>query len=144
MKFSMKDCFEFQKWRQNSVQPGGNTGTIQIQTWWREKLEVSVHVSMHVNFTPVVCCIFQDDNIPMPMAHMLWPCGFVRMKPMSAICQLDRCYDPNGAFKGDFQKMSVMAFSSTIAQLEGLYYHSKLFRSIDLDLYGMMNGDHFI
>lgn len=59
---------------------------------------------------------------------------------MSSIFQLARCCDPNRAFKGDFQKMSVMAFSSAIAQLQGLYYKSKLVRSINLHLYMKMTG----
>lgn len=42
------------------------------------------------------------------------------------------------------KKMSVMAFPSTISRLQGLYYRWKLFRSIALDLYEMINRDHFI
>ena len=72
--------------------------------------------------------------------HTWWPCGLVRMKPMSSIFQLARCCDPNRAFKGDFQKMSVMAFSSAVAQLQGLYYKSKLVKSINLHLYMKITG----
>ena len=72
--------------------------------------------------------------------HTWWPCGLVRMKPMSSIFQLARCCDPNRAFKGDFQKMSVMAFSSAFAQLQGLYYKSKLVKSINLHLYMKITG----
>lgn len=94
----------------------------------------SEHVLVHVNFIPAVSCSFHHDEVPIPTARTWWPCGLVRMNLMSAICQLARCCDPNRAFKGDFQTMSVMAFSSTTAQLQGLYYHCRLFTSTDLDL----------